>query len=200
MLIYTIIIGLTLIVMVCLNAFVGIPLYEYDGWYCTKIILLSIASVIAIDGLCAFIIHKLPSKLFNHRFKIFHIFKFERRFYELIRIKKWKDLIPELGGLADFRKNKLAEPTNNEYVEKFLTECCYGEVIHFNSIILGFLIIFFDLRHCLFFGIPVAIANAIINFLSYMILRYNRPKLNVLYERNRRMAERSKKNLIEKEE
>ena len=45
-------------------------------------------------------------------------------------------------------------------------------------------------QYALMFAIPVAIANAIIHSLSLMILRYNRPKLEVLFERNRRRSNR----------
>ena len=132
----------------------------------------------------AFVIHKLPLRWFDHRKKCFHIFKWERKFYEKIKIKKWKDHIPELGTLANFRKNKVLEPNNNIYVQKFLTECCYGEMIHFLSIIFGILIIFIAPKYFLLLGFPVVVANALINYLSFAILRYTRPKLLQLYKRN----------------
>lgn len=193
MIIYTIIISLALIVVSLLSYFVGFPLYDLTLIDFIKYTGLSILSVVLIDGLLALIIHHLPSKWFNYQFKRFHIFKFERRFYDKIKIKKWKDHIPELGGLADFRKNKVSDPTNNEYVEKFLTECCYGEVIHFMSIFLGFLVILYWPRGWYIIGLHVGIANGIINLLSFMILRYNRPKLMVLHERNRRNQLRNKR-------
>lgn len=80
----------------------------------------------------------------------FIFYKWERKFYEKIKIKKWKDHIPELGWLANFRKNKVIEPNNNIYVEKFLVECCYGETIHFLSLCLGFLILLIYPKYVLF--------------------------------------------------
>ncbi len=199
MLIYAIIFIITFVVIALLNIFIGVPNLGLTILPIIKYTGLSILVVVLIDAFLALIIHKLPAKWFNHRFKRFHIFKFERKFYEKIKIKKWKDLIPELGGLADFRKNKIADPTNNEYIEKFLTECCYGEVIHLTSMFLGFLIIFVaPLKYFYLFGIPVAIANLIINGLSFMILRYNRPKLAVLYERNLRNMLRQSSKVIDK--
>ena len=41
-------------------------------------------------------------------------------------------------------------------------------------------------KYVLFFGLPVAIANGFIHYLSFAILRYTRPKLKLLYERNQR--------------
>lgn len=191
MIIYSIIIGITILFIVVANLCFGIPMYGYDMWFVFQMIGLHILVVFLIDALLAFVIrHLLPAKWFNFRLKRFHISKRERKIYEKLQIKKWKDKIPELGKFANFRKNKVEDPTNNEYVERFILECCYGEGVHLSSIILGFLIILMYPKYCLMLGIPVAIANGIIHCLSFMILRYNRPKLMVLFERNKRRIER----------
>ena len=184
MIIYFIIISITLVYIALLNGLIGINLYTYDWFFVIKITLLNILVIFLIDAFLAFVIHKLPLRWFDHRKKCFHIFKWERKFYEKIKIKKWKDHIPELGTLANFRKNKVLEPNNNIYVQKFLTECCYGEMIHFLSIIFGILIIFIAPKYFLLLGFPVVVANALINYLSFAILRYTRPKLLQLCKRN----------------
>ena len=184
MIIYFIIISITLVYIALLNGLIGINLYTYDWFFVIKITLLNILVIFLIDAFLAFVIHKLPLRWFDHRKKCFHIFKWERKFYEKIKIKKWKDHIPELGTLANFRKNKVLEPNNNIYVQKFLTECCYGEMIHFLSIIFGILIIFIAPKYFLLLGFPVVVANALMNYLSFAILRYTRPKLSQLYKRN----------------
>ncbi len=184
MIIYFIIISITLVYIALFNGLIGINLYTYDWFFVIKITLLNILVIFLIDAFLAFVIHKLPLRWFDHRKKCFHIFKWERKFYEKIKIKKWKDHIPELGTLANFRKNKVLEPNNNIYVQKFLTECCYGEMIHFLSIIFGILIIFIAPKYFLLLGFPVVVANALINYLSFAILRYTRPKLLQLYKRN----------------
>ncbi len=184
MIIYFIIISITLGYIALLNGLIGINLYTYDWFFVIKITLLNILVIFLIDAFLAFVIHKLPLRWFDHRKKCFHIFKWERKFYEKIKIKKWKDHIPELGTLVNFRKNKVLEPNNNIYVQKFLTECCYGEMIHFLSIIFGILIIFIAPKYFLLLGFPVVVANALINYLSFAILRYTRPKLLQLYKRN----------------
>lgn len=197
MIIYSIIIGMTILCIIVLNLCFGIPMYGYDMLYVAQMIGLHILVIFLIDALLAFIIrHLLPARWFNFRLKKFHISKRERKIYEKLQIKKWKDKIPELGKFANFRKNKVEDPTNNEYVERFILECCYGEGVHFSSIILGFLIVVMYPEYCLMFAIPVAIANAVIHCLSFMILRYNRPKLMVLFERNKRRIDRE----IEKQE
>ena len=186
MIIYSIIIGTTILFIILLNLFIAIPLYGYDIVFVFKAIGLNILIVFLIDDLIALIIHKLPKKWFHYEKNFFYIYKWERKFYEKIKIKKWKDHIPELGWLANFRKNKVIEPNNNIYVEKFLVECCYGETIHFLSLCLGFLILLIYPKYVLFFGLPVAIANGFIHYLSFAILRYTRPRLKLLYERNQR--------------
>ncbi len=193
MIIYLVIIGLTVCISFLLNYFVAIPVcgYPYNFWQSCLYILISIVVVIVIDAILAFVIRRLPNKWFHFKKRLFKIRKWEKKFYEKLKIKKWKDLIPELGQFTNFSKSKVTDPTNNEYVERFLLEICYGEVIHYTSILFGFLIIFlFNLKWCWCIGIPIAIANGIINMLSLMILRYNRPKLMILHERNERTQKR----------
>lgn len=191
MLIYLLIIGIDVIIMLLCSYFFGSPMYGYSMGYAIGFICLNILVVFLIDAFLAFIVNQLPSKWFNYKYKRFHIFKWERSFYEKIQIKKWKDKVPELGWLANFRKNKVAKPNDNEYIEKFLEECCYGEIVHITSIFLGFLIILIKPELFLYFGLPVGIGNAIIHYLSYAILRYTRPKLMVLHKRNQRMKDRT---------
>lgn len=198
MIIYAIIIGITIVVITLLNVCIAMPVcgFNYTWYACLGMLVLSIVVVFIIDAVLAFLIRRLPNKWFSFKKKTFQIFKWEKHFYERLHIKKWKDKIPELGQFTNFSKSKIEDPTNNAYIERFLLEICYGEVIHFTSIVFGFLIILmFDLRYCLFMGIPVAIANGIINYLSFAILRYNRPKLMVIYERNRRLEERKKREI-----
>lgn len=195
MMIYSLIIGVTILCVMGLNLCFGMAFYGYDFIFVLEMIGLHIVVVFIIDAILATIIrHLLPAKWFNFRLKQFHISKQERKIYEKLQIKKWKDKIPELGQFAHFRKNKLEDPTNNTYVERFILECCYGEGVHFSSMIFGFLIVLMYPQYALMFAIPVAIANAIIHSLSLMILRYNRPKLEVLFERNRRRANREQGN------
>lgn len=153
------------------------------------IVVVFISAVIAflIDAIVAIIIHKLPKKWFNPYNKIYKVRNFERGFYENIGIKKWKDRVPEMGQLCNFKKDKIASINDNEYIYKFLQETCYAEVLHFLSAILGFAVIFvFPLKYMLYFPIPVAIVNCFLQILPIFIQRYTRPKLIKIYERNLR--------------
>lgn len=186
MIIYSVIISITLIIVYLLNLLRGCT----DILYILKWTSIDILVVFIIDAIIAFVIRRLPEKWFVYKYKVFKIFKWERKFYEAIKIKKWKDKIPELGQLTNFKKNKVREPKNSEYLLRYLMECVYGETIHFLSIILGFLILLINPKCCLYFGLPIAIANGIISYLSFAILRYNRPKLTILYNRSVESNER----------
>ena len=157
----------------------------FETWYIITAVVVSTIVVIAIDGITATIVRLLPKKWFNPFSKRFKVYKWEKTFYQKIGIKKWKDYVPEIGHFTGFRKNKINEPTNNEYIKRYLLEICYGRVGHFSSFITGFLIMFFyPLKYFVNFGLPVAIVNIFMNSMSWMILRYNYPKLMALYKFN----------------
>ncbi len=162
-------------------------------WFIVLSVIINVVAVIAVDGLFAFIIRRMPAEWFNHKKKIFIVSAREKKFYEKIKIRKWKDKVPELGQFTNFSKNKIAEPKNNVYLERYFLEACYGEVIHLLSVFIGFVIIFFyPLEYWLCFGFPVAVANVLMNLPSFFILRYNSTKLRVLYESNEHREQREK--------
>lgn len=163
-----------------------------EQWYIYLIMTISavIASFI-IDGLVAFIGRRLPKKWMDPNKKIFHTSDKEMKFYEKIGVRKWKDKVPELGGFTSFHKNKLSDPWNNEYVERYMLEACYGVIIHLFSPFFGFLIVLLDYKMYtgwswmwLTIMIPVAIVNAVLIVVPAFILKYNLPKLKMLWDIN----------------
>ena len=147
----------------------------------------STLAVILIDGITATIVRLLPKKWFKPFSRRFKVFKWEKNFYQKLGIKKWKEFVPEIGHFTGFRKNKIKEPTNNKYIERYLLEINYGRVGHFASFFTGFLIMFiFPLNQFINFALPVALVNILMNAMSWTILRYNTPKLMALYEHNKR--------------
>lgn len=187
MILYCAVIILGMAAISALNIFFGAPAFGYSYLYCVLATVINTAAVILTDGVFAFIIRRLPQKWFDFRKKTFTVPQKEKRFYEKIGIKKWKDKIPELGGFTKFSKSKISDPFNNEYVGRYLLEACYGTVIHYVTCFTGFLIIFIcPLKYWFCFGFPVAIVNAVLNLLPAFTLRYNTYKLNVLYKRNER--------------
>ncbi len=186
MILYPVTIVACMIIISVINIVYTNSLFALDPMYIILVVIASTVAVIAIDGLFAALINALPEKWFN---KEVNVTKKEVRFYEVIKIRAWKDKVLELGALGNFRKNKIYDPNNNDYVKMFLMESNYGIWTHILDIISGFSIIFiFPLEYALCFGIPVAIVNVILNILPIFILRYNIPKLKVLYKRNEKRA------------
>ena len=147
---------------------------------------LAVVIVILIDGLVATACRLLPAKCANHEKRIYTVSAKEKKFYEKLKIRKWKDKIPEIGHFTGFRKNKIADPKSVEYLDRFLLEACYGELGHFLSIFLGFLLLLFFPLTPLWWAIsvPVAIINGLLNLPSLFILRYNSYKLEILRKSN----------------
>ena len=150
---------------------------------------------IAVDGLVATIARLMPTKCADHTKKVYQVSAKEKKFYEKLKIRMWKDKIPEIGHFTGFRKNKLADPQSVEYVDRFLLESCYGELGHFFSLFLGFtVLLLYPLSDVWFtLAIPVAIVNFFLNLPSILVLRYNSYKLVVLKKSLLKKQQRAKK-------
>lgn len=182
------------IISVILGVYVGVPFVGVTESRIFAITIISLAVLLAIDAVCAlFVRYCLPKKVFNPFLKVYKVAKGERKFYEKIGIRKWKDRIPEAGQLfANFAKTEIADTTNNEYVYKFMSETIYAELMHWLSAIFSVFIIFIDLSIALYVALPLIVGNVILNILPVMVQRYNRPKLMVLYQRNERLNSKKK--------
>ena len=146
--------------------------------------------VIIIDGVLAFVIRRLPSKWFDDSHKHFDASKKERKFYDFLQIKFWKDYVMELGGFTDFHKDKVSDPNDPKYLKRFILECNYGSMIHIVTAFTGYLIIFITPLNIWYnFAFPVAFVNMVLNLMPAFILRYNVPRLKSLLK----IATRKKK-------
>lgn len=188
MLLYAIVILISVAVISIINIIFSCPVYGLEWWFPIGYVVFSTLAVIAVDGIVALISRALPKGLFNPTRKRFKIFKWEKRFAEILGVKKWKDKIPELGrAFVGFRKDTVGDIRNNEHVLLFMKETCYAEIIHFYSLFFGFLImLIYPIKFSLIFALPVAVVNAILNLLPIIVQRYTRPKLIKLYGRNQR--------------
>ena len=187
---------LYIIIIVASTVIITVPniIFRPGGepWY--MYLIMTVAAVAAsflIDAIVAIIGRRLPKKWMDPNKKIFHTSDKEMKFYEFIKVRKWKDKVPELGGFTDFHKNKLSDPWNNEYVERYMLEVCYGVVIHLFSPVFAPLIVLLDYKMYtgwswmwLTIMIPVAIVNAILIVMPAFILKYNLPKLKMLWDIN----------------
>lgn len=145
---------------------------------------LATVCVIAIDGVFAFLIRRLPDKLFDAKANFWAVSKKEARIYRGLKINKWKKLIPELGGFTSFHKDKLQSTTDEDYLARFILESNYGVAIHIANAITGILL--FLLPFSASIVLPVAIVNAVLSLLPVMILRSNLPALHLLYRKTQK--------------
>ena len=183
------------IICTLLGIFVG-PLFGVDyRWGFMSIAMLVV--LFLIDALLAWLIRKLPEKWFDSNNKHFDERKGERKFYEALGIKKWKDKIPELGGFTDFHKDKIYEPNSIEFYERFILESNYGSLLHIISAFIGYLIIFMaPLKTCFLMAIPMATVNFVLCILPYFVLRYNVGKLKKVLNNLRRRKIRETQNNV----
>lgn len=191
MLLYISIIFISMVMIAAINIIFTIPIYDFSVLYVIGAVVISAFAAFVVDAIVAYIIHKMPPKYYSPYKKIFQVGKFERKIYEFLGVKKWKDIIPEMGQLCDFKKNKLESTEDNEYLYKFLVETCYAETLHLLSGILGYCIIFiYPLKYALLFGVPIASVNFFLQILPVIIQRYLRPKLLKIYERNIKISQK----------
>jgi hypothetical protein len=161
------------------------PAFAFFTAYITMLIAFLIDTVMAL-----IVRYLLPKRWMDGRLPIWRVHKLERRIYVRLGIRHWKDKIPETGGmLVGFSKKQVAEPKSPAYLLKFLSETCYAECMHFLSVFAGFAVIPLSFsallpfsEHLLFFGLPVAIINAILQILPILVQRYVRPFLLHAYE------------------
>lgn len=185
---------LAAVIVGAVNYFFNFAAFNFNAWNIVLCVVVSLVAVIAIDGLFATLVRWIcPKKWFTVEKEGFAASKTECRFYEKLGIKKWKDKVVELGFFTGFRKNKIADPNNNEYVARYIIEANYGIGVHVAGMIFGFLVCLVFPAHWYSIGLPVGFVNMIVNSLSFMILRYNLPKLRTLYRINAKRAARREK-------
>lgn len=177
---YLIVILSAMALIILVNVLLNPILYNLDFWHIVLAVVLTTISVIAVSGFVATLVRQvLPEKWFNEM--DIKVSKKEMLFYEKLGIKKWKDLVPELGFFTGFRKNKIANPKSIDYVDRYILEINYGIYVHFIGIFASFLIVFiYPLKYCLMFGIPVAFVSVILHLMPLFTLRYNLPKLKAI--------------------
>ena len=149
-----------------------------------------VVAVIAVDGLLAFIIRRLPEGWFAPEAKAFDVGKRERNFYRKSGINTWKKHVPEWGCFTGFHKDKMREPNDSAYIGRFLLESNYGVAGHIAGAFFGFLIMLIPILRPFSMALPIAAVNFVLSLLPTMVLRYNTPALRGLYRRN---VERDKK-------
>ena len=153
--------------------------YVFPAWQVILWVVLAIILSILLDGLIAFIHRLIPYKYYKEDNAYFREKEKERKFYEKLKVRAWKDKIPELGGkLKYFDKSKLEKDAGSEYFMTFIKETCMGEMIHFVSIICApLLLIILPPSFTWTIGLPVVVVNMLLQIPSIFT---NRKFLNLL--------------------
>ncbi len=184
MLLYTLIISIATVIIILANFFIAGSLDLNNLLWLFIDTVTGVIAVIAWDGLMAFIIRRaLPMSWFSPGKKIFQVSKKEKKFYQSIKIKSWKDKIPELGGFTSFHKNELSSSNDVEYLKRFIIESNYGVIIHIENALLGFLIFLIPMCSTPSIWIPIFAVNFVLSMLPVFVLRYVTHTLNRLYEK-----------------
>ena len=182
---YLFIIGGSMALITLLNVVYALPAFASGGVTAVALsTVLGTVSVIAWDGLQAFLIRRLPEQMFSPYTAAFSVGKRERALYRKLHVNEWKDLIPELGSFTDFHKSEFTAPGDSAYLARFLLESNYGVAIHLSNAALGFLILFLPWCSSLAIGLPIALVNLVLSLLPVVILRFNTAPLRHLYFRS----------------
>lgn len=165
-------------------------LFQTAPWHYVVIaVIFCTALQFALDGLLAIIINKMPDRWFGAAHPLFRVTEAEKRLYQKLKVRRWKDKVWELGGLGGFSKKNLTQPTDPQVIEKFIIECNKGVVTHRLSYPIGFLAMLTLQGICAYtIALPVATVNLILNILPTLVLRYNTPKLQALLTRLKRKS------------
>ena len=183
MILYLLVIGLSAALIALSNCLLQTPAAAWGPLVTVLIVLGEVVAVIAIDGLGAFIIRRLPEKHFAAECRRFTVKRTECRLWRALGVRLWCDKIPELGGFSGFHKDRVREPRNSAYLERFLLESNYGVAIHLTNALTGFFLLLLFPYVTLSVALPVAAVNLILSLLPLGTLRYNTPKLLALYHR-----------------
>lgn len=185
MILYLSIIFFAMILIISFNILFNLQKFGLTPTYVVLGVILAVIFSILIDSLVALATRFIPEEKFNPFNKYFKGKKWEKKFYEKLNIRKWKDMIPELGkSLKYFDKTKVESKPTPEYYIKFLRETCIAEVLHLTIIPFTFVLAFiFPLKYFWCISFPVILVNIFLQILPICVQRYNRPKLIKAYER-----------------
>lgn len=183
MVLYLSIVLVAMTIIATCNIFLNPMVANFSPVWTVLVVVLAVVLEIIINLIAEGIIHIMPDKWFDEN-SHFKTGEKERKFYDKIKIKKWKDKVWELGAVGGFSKKKMVDPNSSEYLRRFVIECNKGYVGHIITLPLSFLVLLFPLpKYWFCIGLPVAIVSVFLNTLPAMILRYNLPKLQIAHKR-----------------
>ena len=180
---YLFIIGVAMAVIAGINMACGVA----SPLYAAVAVVFCVVLQIGLDGVAALAVRLTPDRLYPAESPRYRVRPWEKTLYLRLGVRRWKDHIPDLGGIGGFSKRRLAEPDNPAYVEKYVIECHKGVLTHRLCYPLGLLVMLTLPNLCaLTIALPVGIINLILNALPTVALRYNTPMLLGMLKRMRR--------------
>ena len=123
--------------------------------------------------------------IFNPSNRVYRTHKWEKNgaFYiKVLKIKKWKDKLPQFVLKGGFSKKNLEKNAfnNGKYIQDFMLETCRGEWNHLMGCMYSVISIFLNPpAYAILFSIIVMVCNA--PFIA--IQRYNRIRLKRIHKR-----------------
>lgn len=126
----------------------------------------------------------LNSSIFDPCKKIYQPRKWEKggAFYiKVLKIKKWKDKLPQYVSKNGFSKRSLSGKLSPQYIDKFITETCRAEWNHLMGCMYALISLGINSgRYAIIFSVlPIAL-----NLPFLFIQRFNRIRLYKLSKRN----------------
>lgn len=180
---YFIIITATMAITTLSSVLVSLSQEAVPLWYALLAPMTVNAYVLILLGvLCLFMRLIIPKKFWSKPRKFFNVKRWEIPLYKKLHIQQWKDKVPEMGRAGGFPKDHIRS-TQPAYLEKFISETCFAEWMHFVVGAAGFTALIFYPSSHLFFVLPILIVNFILHLLLCLIQRYNRYRLTIVYSR-----------------
>jgi glycosyl-4,4'-diaponeurosporenoate acyltransferase len=130
------------------------------------------------SAVCGYIAHRIPAARLSHDGRLFRLRRFEARghvYVRVVRIKRWKDRLPEAGALfrGGFSKRRVTMG-DRAYLERFAVETRRAELTHW--LILAASPWFF-LWNPWWLGLAMVGYGIVSNVPCLAIQRYNRARL-----------------------
>ncbi len=127
--------------------------------------------------LCGYVAHRRPARTFDPSRPPYRLMRWERdgRAYERLGIRRWKDRLPEAGGVftGGFSKRHLAS-RDRHYLDRFVIETCRAEFAHWSMMALApiWFVLFVPLVAVLNVGYALGA-----NLPCLLVQRFNRARL-----------------------
>ena len=157
----------------------------------TIIIIVIMVPLIQIMG--ALIATKTPQRILSVDRWLFKGRKWEQNgvvYKKIFKVHKWKKYLPDGAKYfkGDFEKKQM-KSFDPEYIEKFLSESCRAELVHWLGMI-PFII--FPFLFSLKIGLILIVYSLIVNLPCIITQRYNRPRLqSILHLKQKHLNNKS---------